>query len=128
MIMDALASCPQLIPSHRSSSQPLRIQDNEVPKALVIAVVDDLAKIVHELGKGDDFVAVNVMGPTDRGELHVRDLWLGICESEDLIAGRDPSGADQLAHLRQVRRLDGDSSSQVGYAAAATVVDLVPPG
>ena len=72
------------------------------------------------------FVAFDVVALADADELLVGDLWLGLRAGEDLVAGGDPSRADQLAHLRQPRGLDSDSFTQFGDTASGAVVDLVP--
>ena len=65
------------------------------------------------------------MIPTNLNELRIGDLWLGFRMSNYLIAGSDPSRADESAHLWQPRDLSGDSVTQFSNAVTGTVVNRV---
>ena len=107
--------------------QPLRVQDHNIPQALVVAVVDNLPKVVHQLGKRGDLITIDVMMLTDLHKLLVANLRLIFREGENLIACGDPPGADQLAHHRQPRRLGSNTLPQCCNPPSGEIVDLILP-
>ena len=82
---------------------------------------------MHQRGQRKDFLAADLLAPTQRGEVLEGHLGLALGQFGDLVASRDPPGADLLTHLRQPRGLGGDGILQLLDAVARLVVDLEVP-
>src|ERR1700734_347752 len=83
-----------------SFGEPFWVQNYEVSQALVVAVVNDLAKIMHQLGNCVDLVIIDMVALADFDESRIGHQWFSLGTRENLIASGNPSRTDQLTHLR----------------------------
>src|SRR5215831_6103299 len=110
MFKDSTSISRRLVFEHVTNGlgEPLGVEDHNVFESFVLAIVDDLAQIMHKLRKRDDFLSGYSMAFTNFGELLKLDLWLGLGLGEYLVTGSHPARADQLPHLGELRGLPTD--------------------
>src|SRR6266851_6630636 len=82
LILQDIADC---------SSEPLRIQNNDILQALVISVVDNLTQIVQQFGQGLNLLPSNTIALAGLIEHFVRNLRIRLSLGEDFIPHGSPT-------------------------------------
>src|ERR1017187_4486000 len=106
-------------------SEPFGLEDDNILEAFVLAVVDNLAKVVQQFGESNNLFIGDPVTLANSNELLIGNLRFGLRAREDLLSGRDPSPVDQLAHLRRRGPLLSDLLAELDDSPAGTIVYLV---